>query len=324
MPARSITRLPPARPGGAEQAERDERCARPQSRSPANAAKSAHGGAQHEQRPSASPSPRRAPRRRPYRSATSASRQRHRAGRRRSRDAPRARRLSTQQYRGQREPAASAMGMLMKKIARHPDRVGQRRRRRAARRSRRRRRPRPTPRAPCCAPRPPSNVVMRIDSAVGAISAAEMPWTTARADEEARRAREPARERRRREQRGARDEGPPAAEQVARAAAEHEQPAEREQVGAEHPLRAVLGEAEVALHRRQRHDDDLRVEDHHQGDRAEQRERLPAPGIWFMGHATHDQPRATNSSRPGDRRPRSVRDPGRTRSPTRCGHRGAR
>ena len=96
----------------------------------------------------------------------------------------------------------------------------------------------------------------------------------ARADEDGRRPGQPAQQRRDAEQRGAGQEHAPAPEQIARAAAEQEQAAEREQVRAEHPPRALGREAECVLDRRQREDHDLRVEDHHEVDEREQGERL--------------------------------------------------
>ena len=56
-------------------------------------------------------------------------------------------------------------------------------------------------------------------------------------------------------------------------------PAKRERVGAQHPLQALLGEAEVGFDRGQRHDHDRSVEDDHEEGTAEERERPPAAGI---------------------------------------------
>ena len=68
------------------------------------------------------------------------------------------------------------------------------------------------------------------------------------------------------------DERPLAAEQVAEAAAEQQQRPERQRVGGHDPLPRVIGEAEVALRRRQRDVHDRRVEHDHElgdGDHAE-------------------------------------------------------
>ena len=95
-------------------------------------------------------------------------------------------------------------------------------------------------------------------------------------DEHGRGGRQPAGERRRAEQRQAEREQAATAEQVARTARRHEQPAEGERVGADHPLQAGRGEAELASHRRQRHGHDRHVEDEQELGAAQERERRPA------------------------------------------------
>ena len=75
------------------------------------------------------------------------------------------------------------------------------------------------------------------------------------------------------------DEDAPAAEQVRRAAAEQQEAAEHERVRVDDPLQAALGEAEVALDRRQRDVHDRGVEHDHELRDREHRERLPAARI---------------------------------------------
>jgi hypothetical protein len=99
--------------------------------------------------------------------------------------------------------------------------------------------------------------------------------------------RETAQQARGAEQRGSRHQDPPAAEEVARATAEQQQAAEADQVGTQDPLDAVGGEAEVPLDRGDAEDDDLRVEDHHEVDKAEQSQ-------CFRLHANTDRGEAPN------------------------------
>ena len=63
----------------------------------------------------------------------------------------------------------------------------------------------------------------------------------------------------------------------AEAIVEHkaEEAAEDERVGAEHPLQVVLREPEILLDRRERDVHDRDVEDHHELDDAQQRQRKP-------------------------------------------------
>ena len=63
-----------------------------------------------------------------------------------------------------------------------------------------------------------------------------------------------------------------------------EQAAEGEPVGAQHPLQALLREAEVGSDRGQRHEDDRAVEDHHEESAAEERKRPSTPGIECIQH----------------------------------------
>ena len=87
------------------------------------------------------------------------------------------------------------------------------------------------------------------------------------------------------EQRGAGEEREPrqedaaAPEQVAKAAGEQQQAAERDQVGVDDPGEAGLREAEVVLDGRQGHVHDRAVEDDHEHPRAEHHERQPARAL---------------------------------------------
>src|SRR5919197_1310314 len=104
---------------------------------------------------------------------------------------------------------------------------------------------------------PSGKVVEMIERAAGVMIAAPTPWTTRAA-------------------RSAAGEQAPAPEQVGRPSSEQEQAAEGERVGAQHPLQALLREADVRLDRGQRHEHDRAVEDHHEEGAAEERERPPA------------------------------------------------
>ena len=72
------------------------------------------------------------------------------------------------------------------------------------------------------------------------------------------------------------DEHLAGAEQVGQAAAEQQQPAERDHVGVEHPRQVLGGEAQVGLHLRQGHADDGRVHDDHELGGGDEAERPPA------------------------------------------------
>ena len=75
------------------------------------------------------------------------------------------------------------------------------------------------------------------------------------------------------------EEHPPAAQEVRCAAAEEEETAEDECVGADHPLQIRLRETKVDLDRRQRDIHDRDVEDDHELDHAEKRESQPLASI---------------------------------------------
>ena len=93
------------------------------------------------------------------------------------------------------------------------------------------------------------------------------------------------------------DEGALAAEDVADPPPEQEQAAEGERVGGDHPLAAVVGEAEVGLGRRQGDVDDRRVEDDHQLRQAEDGEDPPAAGSgWLWLPVTYAAPCVSGGS----------------------------
>ena len=96
------------------------------------------------------------------------------------------------------------------------------------------------------------NVVVSSASADGASSAPKTPCSARARDEHAERAGGAADRRGDGEAEQAADEGPLAAEQVAEAAAEQQQRAERQRVGGDDPLALVVGEAEVLLRAGQR------------------------------------------------------------------------
>src|SRR5262249_6087410 len=75
------------------------------------------------------------------------------------------------------------------------------------------------------------------------------------------------------------DEHKAATEEVGHPRAEQEKPAVREDVAVDHPLQALLTEAEILLDRRQGDVEDRRVEDVHELDEAQQKQdRDAAPG----------------------------------------------
>jgi hypothetical protein len=69
-----------------------------------------------------------------------------------------------------------------------------------------------------------------------------------------------------------RDQHPPAPQQIGHAAAEEQETAVGEDVAVDHPLQALLAEAEVALDRRQGDVQDRGVEHVHELDEAEQKQ----------------------------------------------------
>jgi hypothetical protein len=88
--------------------------------------------------------------------------------------------------------------------------------------------------------------------------------------------RQAAHERRGGEDRQADQEDAPAADEVAQPPGEQQQTSERDQVCVDHPGKARLREAQIALNRGQRHVHDRGVEDDHQHAHAEHHKRHPA------------------------------------------------
>ena len=87
---------------------------------------------------------------------------------------------------------------------------------------------------------------------------------------------EPGKQRAEREHRDACHEQPPASEQVGKAAAQEQHPAEQDRVGGDHPLQALLGEMEVVLDRGQGDVHDRDVDDDHELRGNGHRENKPA------------------------------------------------
>jgi hypothetical protein len=101
----------------------------------------------------------------------------------------------------------------------------------------------------------------------------------ARHDQRLRRSGQPAAQRGQQEKAGAQHEQAPPPQQVGHAPTEQQQAAEAQQVGAHDPRHAAGREAQRPLDGRQRQDDDLRIEDHHEVGRAQHGQRFPAAGI---------------------------------------------
>ncbi len=117
-----------------------------------------------------------------------------------------------------------------------------------------------------------------------------------------------------------------AAEQVAEASGEQQQAAEGDQIGVDDPREARLGEAEVALDRRQRDVHDGGVEHDHQHPHAEHVEGYPAVAVGHGGQCSHAgrgwshsaaQPRPDDLARPAARS-RSILRPAPRRLPRGC------
>jgi hypothetical protein len=102
--------------------------------------------------------------------------------------------------------------------------------------------------------------------------------------------REAARERAEREEGQAGEEDPLATEQVGHAAAEQQESAEGDRVGGDHPLHALLGDAQVLLDRRDRDVHDRDVEDGHEERRADDPEDQPAARIRLSDYVGHRVP----------------------------------
>ena len=116
---------------------------------------------------------------------------------------------------------------------------------------------------------------MRIESAAGEMIAAPRPCTPRAPISEASLQARPASSEPTREDGEAGDEHAAAPEQVGRAAAEQQEAAEDERVGADHPLQVLLREPEVGLDRGQRDVHDRDVEDDHELHDAEEGECPP-------------------------------------------------
>ncbi len=106
----------------------------------------------------------------------------------------------------------------------------------------------------------------------------------ARRDQQVVGVRQAAGQRGDREERQADHEHLAAAEQVGHAAAEQQEAAEGERVGARDPLQARVGEVQVALDRRQRDVHDRDVDDEHELRRAQQDQSDPAARIGHLRH----------------------------------------
>jgi hypothetical protein len=112
---------------------------------------------------------------------------------------------------------------------------------------------------------------------------------------------EPAEERGGGEERQARHEDVPAAQEVAESPGKQQQAAERDQVGVDRPRQARIREPEVVLDIRQGDVHDGHVEDDHQHARAEHVEGKPALSVGLGGHAskTRSIPQINRSGRCG-------------------------
>ena len=142
-----------------------------------------------------------------------------------------------------------------------------------------------------------------------------------------------------REDAEARHEHPATAEQVGTPAAQQQEPAERQRVGARDPLQARVGEVQIDFDRRQRDVDDRDVDDEHELRRAEQDQRDPAARIggfrrhWLLSQEVvsqqYDPGRADVNNVRGREFISSTRDYSEPRAPSQAhrethGHRRAR
>jgi len=96
-----------------------------------------------------------------------------------------------------------------------------------------------------------------------------------RPDQRCLRPRQPGEKRGQREHDQAREEDAPAPQQVGGASTEQQEAAEHERVCADHPLEILLRETEVDFDRGQRDVHDRDVQDDHELDCAQQRQRQP-------------------------------------------------
>ncbi len=109
----------------------------------------------------------------------------------------------------------------------------------------------------------------------------------ARGDEPCLRRRKPAQQGRQAEERDAGEEHPSPAEEIAASPAEQEQPPEGEDVGVDDPDQTGRGEAEGALHRRERDVHDGEIEHHHELGRGDHHERESE--VLVRAGATHGE-----------------------------------
>ena len=130
--------------------------------------------------------------------------------------------------------------------------------------------------------RPSAKVVDRIDSAAGEMIAAPSPCRARAPISDCSDQASPASSEASGEDDHAHEEDATSSQQVGGAAAEEQQAAEDQRVGADHPLQVLLGEPEVDLDRRQRDVHDRDVQDDHELDHAQQRQRQPLSS--FRGH----------------------------------------
>ena len=162
----------------------------------------------------------------------------------------------------------------------------------ASERARRPRRPAPpsAPQIPSALLRsaPSSKVVMTIESAAGEMIAAPRPCSGARADQHALGGGETAEERGDGEDDDADQEDAAPAEEIGRAPAEEQEPAERDRVGGQDPLQVLAREVERLADRGERDVDDRDVEDRHEERGADHRERLPAKRIQLDGRTSRE------------------------------------
>ena len=127
-------------------------------------------------------------------------------------------------------------------------------------------------------------MVMMSESATTETIAPPKPCTARADDQELLRAGQSTGGRGGGEEADADEEQPAAAVEVAEAPAEQQEAAEGEQVGVHHPGERRVGEAEIALDRRQGDIDDRRVEDDQHVTEAEHVKRQPSP-VALEGHS---------------------------------------
>ena len=145
---------------------------------------------------------------------------------------------------------------------------------------------------------PSVKVVVRIESAAGAMIAAPTPWAMRAAINSPWLCASPPASEQTREPDQSGDENPPASQQVRGATAEQQETPVGEEVAAGDPLQVLLGEVQAVLNRRQRDVDDRRVGHVHELNPAQQKQRQ------------HTQPRAQRRRLTGARLCLRRRHPG--------------